>query len=325
MDVDPVDTSIDGALRAEYNTKKIQEDLLPDLPSEDLPYESTQGSSNAGGQPVYQQEDVFSPSSTPAQVAKPNQVNSSQNITQQKVQTGTAVSNKPTQNVSKPSQVPSSTIDTYATPAKNINNKQTAQTTKNSSSIVVRKGKKFRVRLAQSVSSSTPVNTRLTFKSIYPETSRYATIPAGTVFKGRVEDSHYPQITGNGGLIVISVDQMVYKGRTYEIDGKISVANGKHIFFNNIKGQRMYLRSIPKAMKPGNTYFKKMWKVTKNLARNDSGVEIILTPFSFISGTVVWVVNFAVAPVLAIFYKGKSITIPANSQFTIQLKEDLYL
>ena len=78
-------------------------------------------------------------------------------------------------------------------------------------------------------------------------------------------------------------------------------------------------------MKPGTGYFKKMWKVTKKLAKNESGVEIILTPFSFIAGSVVYVANLVASPVLAIFYKGQSITIPAGSQFTIKLREDAVL
>ena len=87
----------------------------------------------------------------------------------------------------------------------------------------------------------------------------------------------------------------------------------------------MYLRSIPKSVKPGAKYFKKMWKVTKRLAKNENGVEIILTPFSFVAGTVVYAANAAASPVLAIFYKGKSISIPAGSQFTIQLTDDVFI
>ena len=172
---------------------------------------------------------------------------------------------------------------------------------------------------------TTPEGTRISFVSTYPETSTYVTVPAGTVFKGRISDSHPPYITGNGGLIVIKVDQIIYKGRAYDIDAKVSIANGKHIFFNNIKGKRMYFQSIPKALKPGTKFFKKMWRVTCNLAKNESGVEIILTPFSLLTGTVVYALNLATSPVLAIFYKGKSITIPSGSPFTIQLREDAVL
>lgn len=265
--------------------------------------------------------DAFSPSTAPPQIAPKKPVNVQAQSTKSNVKqttTNTKTTTKPSSNSTK-------------TPVKTVN-KQPINSSKNTyyknnikNSYVVPKGKKFKVRIAQTVSSSTPEGTRISFKSVYPETSRYITIPAGTIFKGRVSNSHPPYLTGNGGLIVINVDQMVYNGQTYEVDAKVSVANGKRIFLNNIKGKRMYLRSIPKAMKPGTTFFKKMWRVTCKLAKNESGVEIILTPFSFITGTVVYAVNFVTSPVLAIFYKGKSITIPADSPFTIQLREDVYI
>ena len=264
--------------------------------------------------------DVFSPSTAPPQIAPKKTVVVPQQSTKNNVKQTTNVktTTKPSSNSAK---TPVKTVN--KTPVNNSKNTYYKNNIKNS--YVVPKGKKFRVRIAQTVSSSTTEGTRISFKSVYPETSRYITIPAGTIFKGRVSNSHPPYLTGNGGLIVINVDQMVYNGQTYEIDAKVSVANGKRIFLNNIKGKRMYLRSIPKAMKPGTTFFKKMWRVTCKLAKNESGVEIILTPFSFITGTVVYAVNFVTSPVLAIFYKGKSITIPADSPFTIQLREDVYI
>ncbi len=262
--------------------------------------------------------DAFSPSSTPAQVAPEKKPQTSAQTTAPK-QTQTPKSTAD----SKP---PSEVITQPAVKAeKAVTVKNSSYYKNNQKSYVVPKGKKFKVRLQQTISDKTAEGTRISFVSTYPETSTYVTIPAGTVFRGRVSDSHPPYITGNGGLIVINVDQIVYKGKAYDIDGKISIANGKHIFFNNIKGKRMYFQSIPKAMKPGTKFFKKMWRVTCNLAKNESGVEIILTPFSFLTGTVVYALNFAASPVLAIFYKGKSITIPSGSPFTIQLREDAVL
>ena len=32
--------------------------------------------------------------------------------------------------------------------------------------------------------------------------------PAGTVFKGTITDSHRPQITGNGGLVELKIDEI---------------------------------------------------------------------------------------------------------------------
>lgn len=260
--------------------------------------------------------DAFSPSTTPSQVApqKPTQT-TAQTATKQTPATSITNSKPPSEVITQPA------LKTEK-PAAVKNNSYYKNNLK---SYVVPKGKKFKVRLQQTISDKTPEGTRISFVSTYPETSTYVTVPAGTVFKGRISDSHPPYITGNGGLIVIKVDQIIYKGRAYDIDAKVSIANGKHIFFNNIKGKRMYFQSIPKALKPGTKFFKKMWRVTCNLAKNESGVEIILTPFSLLTGTVVYALNLATSPVLAIFYKGKSITIPSGSPFTIQLREDAVL
>ena len=274
--------------------------------------------------------DVFAPSATSPEIApkpvqnsnstvKPAQTSVPQKAIPQKTEVKTNKVNAQT-NQQKTVQNSASTVKKQVVKSSNNSYYQN-----NKLSFIVPKGKKFKVNLLSSVSSSTPKGARVSFKSIYPETSRYITIPAGTVFYGKVTDTHGPQLTGNGGLIVIEVNQMVYKGSTYNIDAKISVANGKRIFLNNIKGKRMYWRSFPKALKPGTTFFKKMWRVTCKLAKNESGVEIILTPFSFLTGAVVYAVNFVASPVIAIFYKGKSITIPSGSQFIIQLREDAVL
>ena len=262
--------------------------------------------------------DAFSPSSTPAKIAQPKPENTQTPAAKTSTTPSASVKQQPA------AKAPSVVITEPA-----IESKKPAaaskKTIKTNSTAIIPRGKKFKVRLQQTVSDKTAEGTRISFVSSYPETSTYVTIPAGTVFRGRISDSHPPYITGNGGLIVIKVDQIIYKGKTYDIDAKVSVANGKHIFFNNIKGKRMYFQSIPKAMRPGTKFFKKMWRVTCNLAKNESGVEIILTPFSFLTGTLVYAVNFVASPVLAIFYKGKSITIPSGSPFTIQLREDAVL
>lgn len=298
-----------------FSSAYALDDELPDLPT--LP-----------SLEIYTDEpiDAFSPSETPAQIApkktQQTTVQPSSNISKPAVKPSTKPAAKPSTNqAAKPSKT------SVKTPSKSVVNNTKNSYYKNNlkNSYIVPKGKKFKVRLAQSISSNTPEGTRISFKSVYPETARYITIPTGTIFKGRITNSHPPYITGNGGLIVINVDQMIYNGHAYEIDAKVSVANGKRIFFNNIKGKRMYFQSIPKAMRPGTKFFKKMWRVTCNLAKNESGVEIILTPFSLITGTLVYAVNLVVSPVLAIFYKGKSITIPADSQFTIQLREDVHI
>lgn len=278
--------------------------------------------------------DVFSPSATPAQVApqKPavtstTKTTSSASATKAPIQNKTTSTMTPVKNTNKqitPQGPKAQKTTTVKAEPKKVNTSNTYyKNNAKNSTYVVPKGKKFKVRIQQTVSDKTIEGTRISFVSTYPETSTYVTIPAGTVFKGRVSSTHEPYLTGNGGLIIINVDQMVYRGKIYDINAKVSIANGKRIFLNNIKGKRMYFQSFPKALKPGTSFFKKMWRVTCKLAQNDSGVEIILTPFSLLTGSVVYAVNFVASPVLALFYKGKSITIPADSPFTIQLREDV--
>ena len=101
--------------------------------------------------------------------------------------------------------------------------------------IKIKKGTKFKVRSLTSVSDSSPVSSQITFKTTQNVTQRYVTIPEGTILKGRVEDAHTPQITGNGGLIVIGINSLVFRGATRQIEAKVTKANGKKIFANNIK------------------------------------------------------------------------------------------
>lgn len=302
-----IDDSIDKGLREKYDTKKIEEDLLPALPAtlpdfdDDIPSDA----------------DIFSPSSTPPQKATPAQIEAATKPVQNTANTPKTTAPVP---VSTPKPAVTNTQKTIAAPSKTPVYNQNSKT-----SVKMPKGKKFRVRITSAVSDRTPVGTRLSFISQYPEIATYVTIPSGTVFKGKVVDSHAPNFTGNGGLIVIEVDEMVYKGKTYKIDAKISVANEKRIFLNNIKGKHQFWRGLVKSTTPGYNFFKKMWRCTCKYWKNNNGVEILLTPITFVSGTVVYAVNIVASPVLAIFSKGGSISIPKNADFVIQLREDIMI
>ena len=189
--------------------------------------------------------------------------------------------------------------------------------------IKINQGTKFKVVSKTKVSSWTPEGARMSFVSLAPVTRRYITIPQGTVFKAVVEESHPPQGTGNGGLIVIRADQMIFKGRTYYINAKITKANNKKIFFNNIKGKRGYLKGIANSVQPGKRFYKKAMRGTSKLAQNPW--TLILTPFTAVAGVVVYGVNIVGSPVFAMFSKGGNITIPAGTQYEIKLLEDVYM
>lgn len=270
---DLVDDSIDASIRAKYNTQKIENDLLPELPKDLPPFDTA--------------DDAFSPSSSEPPIAVPSY-------------SGTT----------SPSKVPAKVTTTNSYVKNNI--KSTA---------ILKKGKKFKVKLQNTVSDRTKAGTKISFVSQYPESFRYITVPAGTVFRGKVVDSHEPYISGNGGLIVIKVDEMLYKGASYEVDAKISIANEKRIFLNNIKGKRKYMKNTWNSTTFGSKYLKKMWKSSCRFA-NKGGINIVLAPFPTAAGLVVYGANVISSPVIALFTKGGSISIPAGSKFVIQLTED---
>lgn len=221
---------------------------------------------------------------------------------------------------SLPSIEPYDNSGTVFTPAQNTPSRTTAPSyNRQYKEISIKKGTKFKVRSRSAISDKTPRGTKISFVTVYPETSRYITIPAGTVIQGQITDSHPPQLFGNGGLIEIKADQILYKGSYYQIYSKISIANYKHIFLNNIKGKRKYISNMGTFIKPGARFMSKMWKVCGTLT---NGPEILLTPLPLASGIVVYAVNAALSPILSIFSTGDSITIPKGSYFEIKLTQD---
>lgn len=192
-----------------------------------------------------------------------------------------------------------------------------------STAIKIKKGTKFTVKSNQAVSDSSRVGAWLSFTTQRAVTQTYITIPQGTVFKGEVADAHIPQMSGNGGLIVISIDSMMLKGSTIGVKAKITKAKHKKVFLNNIKGKHKYWAGTKNSLKPGTKFYKKMMRTTSKLANNN--FTVILTPFTVVSGVVVYAVNFVGAPLFGLFSKGGGIYIPAGSEFEIKLLEDVYL
>ncbi len=193
----------------------------------------------------------------------------------------------------------------------------------NFTSIKIKKGTKFKVVSKTKISSWANEGARMSFVSVAPVYQRYITIPQGTVFKAVVIDAHPPQGVGNGGLIVIKADQMLYKGSAYYINAKITKAGEKNIFFNNIKGKRGYLKGIINSTQPGSRFYKKAMQSTSKLAQNKW--TLIFTPFTAVAGVVVYGVNIIGSPIFAMFSKGESITIPVGTQYEIKLLDDVYI
>lgn len=188
---------------------------------------------------------------------------------------------------------------------------------------------KIRKGTVINVVNSTKVNDRLAkgntikFYTKEPLVKKKYTIPANTVFYGEIIETHQPQITCNGGLVVIRVKKMIYKGQTIPINAYITRANDKMIFFNNIKGNRTYLKTTYQKGNWGRTMFNKMMTMTINLGGD--GSTILLSPFPFAYGTICIGLNTLTSPICAFFSKGGHVSIPTGSQFKIKLLEDTFV
>ena len=192
-----------------------------------------------------------------------------------------------------------------------------------STAIRVKKGTKFRVKSNSVISDYLKEGAKVSFSSVKPVTQRYITIPVGTKFTAVVEDSHQPQMSGNGGLVVLMVDSITVNGHTRSVHGKITKANMKKIFFNNMKGKRTYWSGVAKQIDKGENFYKKTRRTSSKLA--DNPVGILISPIPVLTGMVVYAVNLVGSPVFALWSKGGRISIPAGSEFEIKLLEDVYL
>lgn len=189
--------------------------------------------------------------------------------------------------------------------------------------IRIRKGTSFNVINNSAISDWQVRGTQIVFTNQKPIYAKKYTIPASTVFKAEIIESHRPQITCNGGLVVIKVHSMIYKGQTIPLNAYITRANDKKIFFNNIKGDRTYLKTMWKKGNWGRTIFDKMMNLTVNLGASTS--TLILSPFPFAYGTLCLGANTILSPITAFFSKGGSVSIPAQSNFRIKLTEDVFV
>ena len=192
-----------------------------------------------------------------------------------------------------------------------------------SAAITIPGGTKFPVKSDQTIADTMRTTTNVSFTTTAPVYSKYTTIPAGAKFYGVIVDSHRPQMSGNGGLVVIRMASLAYGGNTYRADGKITKANYKKVFLNNIKGKHQYWSGVGKQLKRGENFY----GGSKKVAGRMSNIPII-EYVSFVPkvvGALGYGVNAVVSPVTGLFSKGGSLSIPAGSTFEIKLLEDVYV
>ena len=189
--------------------------------------------------------------------------------------------------------------------------------------VKIQKGTSFNVVNIGSISDWQSKGTTVKFKTTTALNKKKYVIPAYTIFTGEIIESHQPQISCNGGLIVIRIKSMQYKNQTIPLNAYITRANDKLIFFNNIKGERTYLKTVWKKGAWGRSLFNRMLSLTVNLGSETS--TFILSPFPFAYGTICLGANTLISPITAFFSKGKHISINSGSNFKIKLLEDAYI
>ena len=121
--------------------------------------------------------------------------------------------------------------------------------------IKIKKGTKFRVKSNAIVSDYLHEGSKVSFTSLTPVYQKYITIPAGAKLKASVKDVHPPQMTGNGGLVVLVLESVTFNGKTYSAHGKVIKANHKKIFVNNIKGKRQYWKGVANQIDKGENFY----------------------------------------------------------------------
>lgn len=196
--------------------------------------------------------------------------------------------------------------------------------TKASQSVMrLKKGTRIKLRLMNNVSDLTQKGAKLSFSSIHPVKTKSFTIPEGTIFKGYVANSHKPQLSGNGGLIVININSMVVNDEVQPINARVVRANSKHIFKNNIKGKRTYMKNVVSMVKPGHRFYLKMLNIAASHMSRTSG--FIITPLSLASGVVVLGSDVICSPVVSLFKKGGSISLREGSEIEVKLNQDIFI
>lgn len=192
-----------------------------------------------------------------------------------------------------------------------------------SNTVKISKWTSFNVVNSTKISDWLVKGNTVKFYTKSPIVKRKYTIPANTVFTGEILEVHRPQITCNGGLVVIRVRSMTYKGKTIPINAYITRADDKIIFLNNIKGERTYLKTMWQKGNWGRTLFGKMLNLTVDLG--GEGSTLLLSPFPFAYGTICLGLNTLTSPICAFFSKGGHVSIPSGSSFRIKFLDAAYI
>lgn len=188
---------------------------------------------------------------------------------------------------------------------------------------ILKSGARFLVANNKKITDTMPKGTVVTFYSLEDINHKGIVIPQGTMFRGKIISSHSPQMTGNGGLIKIEIDELAYDKTMYKIDTVISKADDKRVFNGNIKGKRQYWSNVKRANSFGIKTNRTMHKVGREIGQCPVVGVVGVVPKAV--GTVVATGNGVVSPLIAVFKKGSHSVIRRGTILEIKLTKDVKL
>lgn len=188
---------------------------------------------------------------------------------------------------------------------------------------ILKSGLRFNVSNEQPLSDRYKEGSIVTFSNLKEINFNGITIPRGTIFRGKVTEAHLPQMTGNGGLLKIEIDELIYKDNIYKISSSIIKIGDKRALGGKIKGKRQYISNVKRVNSKGVKFNRKMIKAAKKVERYP--VVNILGVLPRTVGIVTLGVNSMASPVSASFKRGAHAYIQRGTAFEIKLTKDVKL
>lgn len=185
----------------------------------------------------------------------------------------------------------------------------------------LREGMTFNLVASNKITDAQRKGTTVTFTAPKDIKTPYFTIPKGTKFTGKILNSHRPQYTCNGGLLILNIEAIHLANKRQKFNCVITKVGDKKVFFDRYKGKRTYWKTVWQKGAWGRALCNEMWRTSVNLCAK--GSTVALSPFTMIYGVLGWSCNTVASPFIAIFNKGGSAVIPAGTSVTVKLLEDV--
>lgn len=183
-----------------------------------------------------------------------------------------------------------------------------------------KKGTTIKVKSCEDLTSEDRVYKRISFVTTEPVITTYSTIPIGTKIDAHIIKNKKPGPLGNGALISLKADNLIVDEAKTEVDGVVVKTKEKHVFFNNIKGDRTYLKNIAAHSKDGRELYRKM--AMKSQKFLSSPKTILFAPFPVVAGAAGMAGKVIASPFTALREKGSDIYIAEGSSYEFKLKAD---